>query len=281
MPKKYVKSHSFQIFARTKMPVFDESDEEELNNIINGNQQRLKSNVKPQTQAPPNAVIKQPVILPSIVKPNSDWRSARSDVNRYQSTSYNSKKPPTIKQDDSYFSFTDLDYEDFEQAMREEEAGDMGVTGNKLTPEPIQHSGLMSDDLISKDIWSSLFFSDGSFCDFQKVMRPNSDLLLVLADPRRLNDSFKAMLRQLSQVPVQSLKLSIAAVSCEDVVDLKKYLKKCNYPTNGFSLLSDPTKKVINLSRNFSYCHEYRMFSLLQSCNLEVNTYTLIFSSFI
>ena len=224
------------MMAKSRMPVFDEDDEEQLANMMNNYNQGSNakrpspsqpSAVSAQTSAKTKPIIKPitnnnsniienkvlnkpmstkslppPPILPPLVKPNPDWRTAKSDANPYVSTLYNAKKPPVVADDsDDYYSFTDLDYDDFEAAMREEENGDMGVKANKVTAAPVvTYEGLYSGDSLSPSIWSYLSYIDDTACDMSKVVRPNTDLMLIYSDPRRMTDEFKQVLRYICDI---------------------------------------------------------------------------------
>jgi hypothetical protein len=183
----------------------------------------------------------------SNTKPESDWALAKSDVNPYQKQLYNAKQPAVVESDDTYFSFTDLDYEDFEAAMYEEEHGYLHTRGEKESPEPIESFGLESGDSLPLSIWNSLVLLTGGYCDSTKLLRPGTDLLVVFVDPRRLSYEYREVMSQMAQVPYLKLKASMITINCEENVEIKKYLKKCRHPVTSVNMMFDPTEKVSSI----------------------------------
>lgn len=203
-----------------------------------------------------SAYIPSHVQLSPMTKPNNDWRTAKSDANPYKPLNYENKKPPKVynnNDDDEYFSFTDLDYEDFEQAMREEENGDMNVKADKVSKPIVIHQGLHSGDTIPIALFNNnLLLPNGNKCELSKLVRPESDFLFIFSDPRRLSDDFRGIVKQFCMVPAGLLKVSMLAINCDDLSDQRKFIKKWNYGngiplSDGFpslNLLTDPSKKV-------------------------------------
>ena len=245
-------------------------------------------------KASPKLDVPTPQQIPPLVKPNNDWRNVKSDVNPalYSNPTKKSTQTPMKSQTpqksiqpqddyDEYFSFTDLDYDDFEQAMREEENGDMGVKASKVSKPVIVHHGLHSGDQIPAALLNNnLLLPDGSKCDLSKLVRPDSEFLLIFSDPRRLTESFRDVLRQFATIPITSSRISLLAVNCDDASDQRKFIKKFNNGngipvSNGsptYSLLTDPTKKVS--------CYIYIYLLLLCIHNFSILTIHHIFVSF-
>lgn len=238
------------------MPVFDEDDEAELASIMNdvfsnnvpkkkvGNEptaSKVDENTIKKNQPTVNAVSILPTVIPkkapSLVSPNSDWRTATND--RYASKS-GSRKPVQAEEDD-YFSFTDLDYDDFEEAMREIEMGGMSVRGDKISEIPQEHEGLSSGDTLGDSFWERLLDSEGAKINFSRVHQERADVLVIYADPRRMSESFKTVVNEFKKIPQAPLNIALAAINCDDANDHRKFLKKVTLP---FKLMTDPTKQV-------------------------------------
>jgi hypothetical protein len=205
------------------MPVFDEDDERELQKILESQNVQGRSQSKPtksttvdspvdKKAAPP--IANPPGNIPPLVKPNTNWRTARSDMRPYTPTLLNPKKPEirVIEEDE-----VELDYEDVEAAMRELEMGGFGLTFDKHSAEPeVVRDGLEPGSPLQLSDFSGLRTSNGSFIDMTTILGPNCDLLLVYANPRRLTEDFKVVVKKLSQVPAQTLGIASMAVSCDD-----------------------------------------------------------------
>ena len=261
------------LMAKSRMPVFDEEDEEELANILTNQRKPTLNPARPKKQSltpppppPPSPPIASSQTIPSSKKtivtstttsrtppisksPTSEWAVAKSDFNPYAASQYNAKKPPVVADvDDEFYAFTDLDYADFEAAMREEESGGAVVKSEKRTAAPPveEYVGLSSGDILAPSIWASLkLANETQLASFGGLMRsPGSSLLLLYEDPRRMTDETRVVLRQLANIPHQTMGLSLVAVNCDDCADLRKFIKKANYPTTGVTMLADTTKKV-------------------------------------
>ena len=84
------------------------------------------------------------------------------------------------------------------------------------------------------------------------------DIVIIYADPRRMTDEFKTVLKELNALPASvripkkaesvGTVVGLLAVNCDAFGDLKKLLKKT--PSllggGGVTILSDPTRKVPN-----------------------------------
>lgn len=196
--------------------------------------------------------------------PNTNWRSAmkgkptlssfaaiESSIDRLNDKKL--KKPLIVAQ--KTIIDVDLDYEDFELAMLEEEysygligsKGNPNINGglNKVSALPIEHEGLHSGDCLPSKLWEYLMDAEGKPCVFSQVHRDLVDIVVIFADPRRMTEDFKLIMQQLGQLPSSILKIAPAAINCDDRNDHRKYLKK--NPNVKFSLLNDPTKKVMDL----------------------------------
>jgi hypothetical protein len=84
--------------------------------------------------------------IKNVVKPNSNWRNAKSDVIIRDK---NHKKKTLDYFDDDFNPFEDIEsdfgYEEFEQAMREADSiGSDIIPGRKVTEIFDEHDGLMS-----------------------------------------------------------------------------------------------------------------------------------------
>lgn len=205
-----------------------------------GSQAQKQKDFKPSSPTPPTTPIAPTsTSAKKVVAPNADWRTAASkpaaDLRQQRE-----KKPPA-PMNPADIDFMDLDYDDFEAAMREEEGGGFnpGGGGSKSTYAPEVHEGLMAGDIVPIDLWEKLLDAEGNSYKFSRVHKDVSDVVVVYADPRRMTDEFKVILSQFSKLPLATLKIAAAAINCDDVNDHRKYVKK-----NTFSctLLSDPTK---------------------------------------
>lgn len=228
---------------------------------ISGPSQQLSTGTNKSKNPKRTSPFPSPEQLSPITKPNNDWRNAKSEAISFKTLNYEDKKAPKVfsnNDDDEYYSFTDLDYEDFEQAMREEENGDMGVKASKISQPIVIHHGLHSGDTIPTALFNNnLLLPNGNKCELSKLLRPQSEFLFIFSDPRRLTEDFKGILKQFCTVPVGSLKVNMLAINCDELSDQRKFVKKWNngngiplsdgYPS--FSLLTDPSKKV---SLNFN-----------------------------
>eukprot|EP01038_Epipyxis_sp_PR26KG_P015524 gene15524-20954_t len=181
------------------------------------------------------------------MEPNANWRSAFSDSPR---TETRVNKPAKVSYMDDDFSFMDLDYDDFESAMKEMENGGMNPGGgvSKRTEIPQEHDGLNSGDIIDDKIWNELKEpQDGKVYSYDKLKNKElCDIVVLYADPRRMNDEFKIVLNQLIKVPKTTLKISLLAVNCDESNEQRKFLKKNVLP---FPLLADTNKKLMDAIR--------------------------------
>jgi hypothetical protein len=71
--------------------------------------------------------------------------------------------------------------------MFEEEGRGMflseGGPAGKISYDPIEHSGLVSGDIIDTSIWTNLLSVDGKPCEFDQVHK-STDVLAIYCDPR-------------------------------------------------------------------------------------------------
>lgn len=200
------------ICAASRMPVFNEEEEEQLRKIMAGEfweedmpdfsdnlPTREKVRVKSATTAAPARPAAAALNSDSekkVTAPNANWRTA-TDAAVAQSKANPllipkpspviKKKKPVPAPSSDYLDFSDLDYDDFESAMRfvyfavyfqlyaiililswdmicrEEENGGMnpGGGGSKNTAAPEQHAGLDSADVVPSYVWDGLLDSEG------------------------------------------------------------------------------------------------------------------------
>lgn len=230
-------------------------------------------------------------------KPNADWRAAMMKPSKESFISSVTKgkvstesisakrtapiddlrstevKRPLVRDDIDIDISDDFDYEDFESAMREEETmyGSGSTVGVKRSIDPPSSAsndfydmpGLETGDIISKTIWNTLTDVNGKPYDFDRLdqLAGLYDIMIVYADPRRMNDDFRSVLGydqassisfivclyvvidvdELKKLPLPAMKASIVAVNCADVADNRKFQKKTAIT---IPLLSDSTKKV-------------------------------------
>ena len=142
--------------------------------------------------------------------------------------------------------------DDLEMAMREEQAfgnsgeGGIGIKHTKIVKE---HDGLRPGDLIPPYAWSWLKDSNGSKADFSQAHKNSSDIVVLISDPRRMNNEYKLVLDQFNKIPKAKLKVELAAVNCDDFNDLKKLTKKMTYTS--YTVFSDTSKKVNSIRTSF------------------------------
>jgi hypothetical protein len=139
-------SYNFiQPLLASRMPVFDEDDEEQLRKIMAGEfwedempdftdnlPTKMKAKSKPApAAAPPAPTNSKSISTKKVTAPNADWRSITESaiaenldpvfVNPMLIPKPVVKKKipkPVVKEEGDFFEFTDLDYDDFESAMR-------------------------------------------------------------------------------------------------------------------------------------------------------------------
>jgi hypothetical protein len=167
--------------AKSRMPVFDDEEKEQLRKILNNEiidfsanipKKKITEPVKPTTTPFVSAVDKTRKITP-VTEPNANWRSALSSSsssskqarsNRQGSFRTNDQSFKQIEDPDDDLSFTDLSYSDFEQAMFEEEGYGLNPGGGgKRSFAPIESDGLNFGDIIDKEIFSVLKDTEGHF----------------------------------------------------------------------------------------------------------------------
>lgn len=195
--------------------------------------------------APIKAAPPQPLL------PNSNWRTAASAL-QVSTPPTSTRRSASQTSGDNDFSFLELDYSDFEQAMREEDNGGMNPMGggSKHSFIPTEHKGLSSGARINPGIWSKLLDHEGKQCSYSDIHKDVNDLILFYADPRRMTDEFKLMLSQFDRIPNRSqLRVATVLINCDDVNDHRKFKKK--NPAGGQSslLLSDPQRAVMDAMR--------------------------------
>jgi peroxiredoxin len=124
----------------------------------------------------------------------------------------------------------------------------------KYVQEKVERPGLKSGDTLPVIVFEALKDQDGNPAEMSKIEKGyDGEVLIVYADPRRMTDETKLVLEELTKIPLKDLKVSIAAVNCDDCNDIRKYLKKNKRVT--FSLLSDSDKRFMDAlkcrSKNF------------------------------
>jgi hypothetical protein len=276
-----VSSISRALYAKSKMPSFSEEDQAELERISAGGQMDFSRNLKripKATEAAPPAQAKAAppaqakAVVKPVMEPNSNWRTALSNppapagpvqVQRNSGPGASAKPQKASSKDD--FSFMDLDYDDFEEAMREADNGGMNPMGGvvKHSDAPVEHNGLKSGERIKPEVWGTLIDNQGEPAVFTRVHKDLNDVVVVYADPRRMTAEFKLVLSELDRIPKTSLRVATLAVNCDEPSDQRKFLKK-NPITS--VLLSDPARKVGGL-RDTCGCHN--------RCRLIFNTLSL------
>ena len=117
--------------------------------------------------------------------------------------------------------------------------GGIGIKHTKIVKE---HDGLKSGDLIPPYAWTWLKDSNGSAVDFSRAHKNSSDIVVLIADPRRMTNEYRLILEQFKQIPKSVLKVELAGVNCDDFNDLKKLSKKSTNPS--YAIFSDTSKKV-------------------------------------
>lgn len=174
----------------------------------------------------------------SIPPPNSNWRAATNQVISSLPT-YEDETPTRFRNVEE--SFVELDYDDFERAMREEEMGGINPGGSsKISALPVDHMGMKSGEMLPVKIWDILLDAQGQVMNQIKAAQ-GQDVVVVYADPRRMNDEFKLVLNEFQKIPSTNLRVGLLCVNCDDHNDLRKFLKK---NTVRFPLLADPSKQV-------------------------------------
>lgn len=117
--------------------------------------------------------------------------------------------------------------------------GGIGIKHTKIVKE---HDGLKSGDVVPPYAWTWLKDCNGSAVDFSHAHKNSSDIVILIADPRRMNNEYRLMLEQLQQTPKSVLKVELAGVNCDDFNDLKRLNKKSANPS--YVIFSDTSKKV-------------------------------------
>jgi len=262
------------LFA-SRMPVFDEDDEEQLRKIMAGEfwedeampdfSDNLPTKMKAKTKPAPAAAApsapptnSKSVSTKKVTAPNADWRTITEStiaenldpvfVNPQLIPKPVVKKKipkPVVKEEGDFFEFTDLDYDDFESAMREEENGGFNPSGGgaKETDAPEEHEGLDSADVVPPHVWKGLIDAEGLPYTFESLHKNSIDLAVIYADPRRMTDEFKVVLNQFNRLPLMSLKVASCAINCDDTNDHRKYVKKNKLSC---TLLSDPSRQFMD-----------------------------------
>lgn len=181
--------------------------------------------------------------ISGIPAPNANWRAASNPIASSLPT-YTEPTPARFRNVDE--SFVELDYDDFERAMREEEMGGINPGGSsKVSTLPIDHEGMKSGDMLPLKIWDILLDAQGQGINQGKIAQ-GMDVVVVYADPRRMNDEFKLVLSEFQKIPATTLRVGMLGVNCDDHNDLRKYLKK--NPVR-FPLLADPSKQFMDLTK--------------------------------
>lgn len=223
------------------------------NAVRGGNSQPVKPTERTSNAFGPYGKITAPIKAapPQPLLPNSNWRTAPSAL-QVSAPPTSTRRATSKTSGDNDFSFLELDYSDFEQAMREEDNGGMNPMGggSKHSFIPAEHKGLSSGARINPDIWSKLLDHEGKQCSYSDIHKDVNDIILFYADPRRMTDEFKLVLRQFDRIPNRSqLRAATVLINCDDVNDHRKFKKK--NPTGGQSslLLSDPQRAVMDAMR--------------------------------
>ena len=137
-----VKSENKLICYASRMPVFDADDEEQLRKIMAGEfweddmpdfsdnlptREKVRAKVVTSAAPPVTNVASNSVSEKRVTAPNANWRTA-TDAERAQTKANPllipkpapliKKKKPVPAPSSDYLDFSDLDYDDFESAMR-------------------------------------------------------------------------------------------------------------------------------------------------------------------
>jgi len=203
------------------------------------------------------------------VNPNSDWRNSKGNAAVASATPQvmaSTRERERILRErerererdaqigsgemypspDDFPSFDELDYSDFEDAMRELEGGGlnpMSGLGSKNTDAPEEHEGLSSGDILPEALWEKLVNVEGEAFKFSKLHKSVCDVVVVYVDPRRMNAEFELIGDEFMKVPCASLKVAAAMINLDDSNDHRKWLKK---NTVRYTLLTDPSKKFVD-----------------------------------
>jgi hypothetical protein len=263
------KSRELILQAKTRMPKFDSDDQMELQKMMTSNRNQARPRRVNDSRCKPSATTQtasSPVPEPASVKPkisplfepNENWRSAlktpyRPILKQGQSFQAQRKVPIAAKP----VEIDEFDYDDFEEAMLEMETGEVhGGRTVKLSSEPVDHGGLHSGELIPIELFSQLRDFNASAYNVARIHQDINDVIILYADPRKSNVDYRTTLSQLEHIPRASLKVAIAAINCDDAVDLRKAHKKA---PKSFPVLIDPTKM-------FMYSMKCRQEGRLCSC---------------
>lgn len=127
------------VLYASRMPVFDADDEEQLRKIMAGefweddmpdfsDNLPTRERTKAKTTAPTTAAPVNPnsVSAKNILAPNANWRTAtnspapppQNPLLIAKAPTLIKKKKPVVSPSADYLDFSDLDYDDFESAMR-------------------------------------------------------------------------------------------------------------------------------------------------------------------
>lgn len=228
--------------------------EPQSSNVVRGgNSQPVKLTEGTSNALGPYGKIPAPIKAapPQPLLPNSNWRTAASAL-QVSAPSTSTRRSASQTSGDNVFSFLELDYSDFEQAMREEDNGGMNPMGggSKHSFIPTEHKGLSSGARINPDVWSKLLDHEGKQCSYSDIHKDVNDVILFYADPRRMTDEFKLVLSQFDRIPNRSqLRAATVLINCDDVNDHRKFKKKNSTGGQSSLLLSDPQRAVMDAMR--------------------------------
>jgi hypothetical protein len=229
-----------------------------------GNVENLKEeNIRNEKRAP--IVSPKPLEFKPIYAPNKEWRNAntnpyRPKIENIPNSFFRNSRSNEEEEDDDddeeeyedddddeeedYEDTLEFNYEDIEQAMRELESPYMGrglgMRGKYYEEPEIDENSILIGETLNETIWKSLQQLDGNFTSYPAIHREQSDVILLVADPRRFNQRFVKFMEEIDRLP-KKMSLAKVAVVSDDAIEVKKYLKK---RTLNMPILLDQKGKV-------------------------------------
>lgn len=269
--------HSRRLFIQHRRAIINQlqaewkaSPEEEaaLERMLQRANQQRKTITSTKRQESTSSIQQNQLQARPLYEPNNEWRNALDNPFRPKKPTPSKEMKRHRQQFEEYEADLndnegediepEFGYEDLAYAMELFESGKLEVAGKYEVPwemssefpdefeedDDYEEDGLFSGEVLEINTLNSLLTLSGGPVGVEDICNNSqADILVLFADPRRFNIKFQNVLRELKSIPKNKLRLSIGVVTCSDVSDIKKMLKKQDF---AFPIFFDPKRRLMN-----------------------------------